>query len=256
MCFFQFRQAFLSAAGCATIELFMKRGVILKIVVVGLVGVILAITLAVHGFYRLPDPAAADRQGLLRWVVTRDLSEESVQVQRTLVHRFEQEFSSGRPIDWLKTRSRVSPPQFDRLCKNLPILLQVWFQQRAEDYDHLVGQDRIAYLDTTLEKILRWQNVLELDSLQNATGQAAGTSPLRPDPDLHGAPASQETQRAPSQAGSKTSSLAKLAAWMERWKQSAEPDERRRVEGLTAALKARWLYRRLLDSLPSQLFPG
>lgn len=231
----------------------MKRGIVLKIVVVGLVGVILAITLVVQGFSRLPDPAAADRQGLLRWIVTRDLGEEPAQVRRTLVQRFEQEFSSGTPIDWQQTRTKTSPCQFDRLCKNLPILLQVWFQQRAEAYDRLAGQDRIAYLDATLEKILRWRNVLEFDSLEDASCRAAKTSSSREAPAIS---EPRPAQQARPLAGSNASSLARLTLWLERWKQSVEPEERRKVERLVAAIEARWLYRRLLESLPGQWFPG
>ena len=41
-------------------------------------GIAAALVAAVVGFCwpRLPDPATADRDGLLRWLVTRDLGQE------------------------------------------------------------------------------------------------------------------------------------------------------------------------------------
>src|SRR5690606_20551307 len=41
--------------------------------------------------YRLPDPEHADREGLFRWLVTRDLSQEGADLRRLLVARLERE---------------------------------------------------------------------------------------------------------------------------------------------------------------------
>jgi hypothetical protein len=47
---------------------------------------------------RLPDPAVANRDELLRWLVTRDLAMETPQTRLVLIQRLGQEFHSG--VDW------------------------------------------------------------------------------------------------------------------------------------------------------------
>ena len=172
--------------------------------------------------YRLPDPAAADRDDLLRWLVMRDLCNESINIQRTLASRLEEEFSQD--IDWEATASQLDSPQRERLWRNVLVLLEPWFDDKVDGYYALSPAERPAYVDRILTTIGVWSNI----------------ESLRADPAADGKPRE-----------ASTGLLAVLARKTEQWKQRAEPERRKQMNQFILAVQCRWLVRRISGDFPA-----
>jgi hypothetical protein len=105
---------------------------------------------------RLPDPAVADRDQLLRWLVLRDLDKESAQTRQTLARRLEEEFSAD--VDWHVISSQLDNAKRKHVWQNILLLLQTWFVEKADRYCNLANDQRTAYLDRLLDTAAAWQD--------------------------------------------------------------------------------------------------
>jgi len=166
----------------------------------------------------LPDPEVADRTELLYWLVTRDLSQELPETRRTLARRLEQEYSEG--IDWKTLDRKMSIDHRKQLWANLPVLLEIWFQDRVQGFHARAPEERLAYVDETIDAIALWNGVESLKV---------------------------ETPGVPSY---RSGLLPVLFACIENWKSRAEPPRRDQMARFLTAIQTRWMIRKLSGDLP------
>jgi len=195
-----------------------KRALLIGVLVAGATAVGLATVVIGFCSARLPDPATADRDGLLRWLVTQDLGQEPLDTRLTLARRLEQEF--GEKIDWSAVGERLDGPQRDRLGENVALLLEPWFADKVDGYFRLSEAQRPAYVDRTVELI---------DNLRGAAAlgadHPAGAGPAKP-----------------------RGLLEVLAERIGRWMQSVTPQRRDQARQFLLAVQSRWLQGALLGS--------
>ena len=200
-----------------------KTGLILTVVLAVLLTAASTTAIVVYRRTRLADPATADREGLLRWLVTRDLAQESPQIRQTLARRLDHEFGGDESFDWQAVAKRLDETQIVTLSKNVPLVIEPWFVDRADEFARLPKAERTAFLDRVIEKVRLWAT--------------AGT--LKP------------ASQAKSSSKSSLSGASLLPMLMERleaWKQQAEPDQRQRMMEFVGAIQFRWLQRSLFGS--------
>lgn len=168
---------------------------------------------------RLPDPATADREGLVRWLVARDLTQESLELRQTLAVRLEEEVYAGakmsEPAD-----GQLSSAQAELLRRNIELLVEDWFRMKAADYQTTPPANRVAELDR------------QLDGLQNS-GIVDQVLAAQQD---------QEKPADPVQAMNRL--VQKMKVWVER----TAPQQRDEVRQFAAAVQGR-IFVRALEAL-------
>jgi len=197
-----------------------SRGVLTAVV---LVAVLAASVSAAYLLFPwpLPDPKQCDREMLLRWIVTCDLSQYPPETQHTLARRLDEEFRTG--FDWDAAAEQLGPSEREQVWENVLLLLEPWFMDRVEDYHALSAAERLPYLDDILDRMQAWRGVESLRS----TGSRGSEPPGEP-PDL----------------------LSLLQERIERCKSKADPKARERISQFQVALQARWLLRALCGESP------
>lgn len=161
-----------------------------------------------------PDPRTADRDGLLRWIVTRDLSRESPETRRVLAVRLDEEFAGG--IDWEATSQRLDDSQKERLWDNVRVLIQPWLAAKVDGYFVRPEAERETYVDEVIDRLQTWR----------------GAEGLRP-------PAEEVVGASVDEAGL----LEVLTEEIEGLKGRAEPARREQIAEFQLALQSRWLDR-------------
>jgi len=204
------------------VEVMGKHASLIRVLVAGATAAGLAMVVIGFCSPRLPDPATADREGLLRWLVTQDLSQEPLDTRLTLARRLEQEF--GAKIDWAAVGKRLDGSQKDRLWENVALLLEPWFADKVDGYFRLPESRRTAYVDLTVELIDNWKGAAAL-----AADPSAG-DPCVKRPGL----------------------LELLAERIGRWMQSVTPQRRDEARQFLLAVQTRWLQGVLLGSGPAK----
>jgi hypothetical protein len=131
-----------------------RRGILLAVGVLALATVSVAATVQLL-YFQLPEPEAADGPGLIRWMVSRDLSQETPDLRRRLLTRVKQILAdvlaaSDTPID-----EQFDPKYRPQFWSNVDVLLKEWFYQQAELYAATPASQRPAMLDKSLEEA-RW----------------------------------------------------------------------------------------------------
>jgi hypothetical protein len=165
---------------------------------------------------RLPDPATADRDGLFRWLVTRDLSQEPLETQRALVRRLEEEFQGG--LDCKSAAETLSEEQRTRLWTNVLVLLKPWFLDNVEQYSALAAAERQAYVDKFLESVTSWQDIEAFCPPQEKASPASGAS---------------------------DSLIGVLLRSVKQWEEASAPPQKGQISEFLAAVKSRYLQRSL-----------
>jgi len=158
---------------------------------------------------RLPDPAVADRGGLIRWLVLRDLNAEPSEIRVALLERLEEEALAGN-IDTAAFESEVAGQYRDRLWGNIQVLFDTWFSKKLESYLAIPTNERAVYLDATISEMERWK----------------GVEKLRPH---------EGTDTTPSTAAM----LKLLGEQVTRQKEKASPERRQQIEEFDTALRWR-----------------
>jgi hypothetical protein len=100
---------------------------------------------------RLPSPQSADIRGLLRWLVTRDLSQESDDTQEQLLARLERELAHGLELG--DARDRLTDQQREQLKSNADLLGQRWFLKQVDRYSAIADHDKSAFVDQQIEEV-------------------------------------------------------------------------------------------------------
>jgi hypothetical protein len=162
---------------------------------------------------RMPDPATADLRGLLRWLVTRDLSVEDVAVQEQLLARLEAELRKGLELG--DAREQLTDEQRTALVANADVLGRRWFLNQVESY--------FAHADVERARFLREQ----IDDIERS-GIATTLSALLSD------------ERGPSQ-----NMWGDLSRRVERWSARLAPKQKAQVQQYVAAVQGNLLWRTL-----------
>jgi len=161
----------------------------------------------------LPDPTVADRDELLRWLVTRDLAKESPKTRLVLIQRLEQEFRSG--VDWDALNRQTTEAQRKQLWSNIPLLLGPWLNEKASVYSQLPDKQRLQFIDGVIDSLLAWRGA---DRLQ--VGHSGG------------APQSKSRGL-----------VSTFLDQVEECKRNAEPQQRDRISQFLGAIQVRFLMR-------------
>jgi len=109
---------------------------------------------------KLPDPADASREDLLRWVVTQDLNQHSPKTRLVLACRLEQEYRDG--VDWQSLEERTTETQRRQIWKNIPLLLEHWLYMKSAAYSGLSSEKRQAFVDDSLDMLSTWRGAEQL----------------------------------------------------------------------------------------------
>jgi hypothetical protein len=150
------------------------RGILALLALLVLVGV--ALGGAIPFIYRdLPEPAKANRQDLLRWLITKDIAKETPAIQLTLASRLEAEFGSG--VDWTAFQGKLNDSQRKQLIENIPSVLRPWMLEKAEVYERLSTDGRRAFLDRMLDTLDVWKGIEKLIPESAANAQNETKSP-------------------------------------------------------------------------------
>jgi len=178
----------------------------------------------------LPKPAEADREEIVRWLVTRDLGRESSETRQILARRLEEEFGSG--VDWESTKTQLSESQRNQLWENVVLLLEPWLLDKTQHYSQLPATERTAFLDELLDTVAIWRNIETLCGQTKDPGVATHTQ--------------SSGQDVPSNAAGRQQSLIeRFFSQAEKCKAEAQPEDRQKIDEFLVAVQGRWLVRSL-----------
>ena len=203
---------------------FRRRGIMIGIGILALATVSLAATVQVF-FLQLPEPEEADGRGLIRWMIIRDLSQETPELRRRLLVRID-EVLGGNQLGSGSINDQLDPQYQPRFWSNVDVLLQEWFYVQSEHYAAASPEQRTAMLDEILDEAKGLSN-FQSDSPQEQT-----------DPNI----ASGEQN-----ADDPLTAVAKFMEKMNGWIECAPPAYRQDVRHFAAALQARMAVRSLQD---------
>jgi hypothetical protein len=178
---------------------------------------------ALVAFWRpLPDPEVANRDQLVRWIVTRDLAKERMETRQALARRVVDEFLQGSEDgpDWKAAAERLTDSQRQQLWDNLSLLLETWFLDQADGYCQLCEADRQDYVDRFIDSVSRCRDVNTL-----RPGAADTAAPSEPPAVV-------------------------FLRLVEQWKQRAEPQQQNQISEFSLAVQRRWLERWIMSKLP------
>jgi hypothetical protein len=181
---------------------------LLLLTVLAATGIGAAVPFLVSG---LPNPAVANREELLRWLVARDLAKESPETCLVLVQRLEEEFGDG--LDWDSLDGEVTDAQREQLWKNIPRLFGPWLSEKAAIYARLSNGERPQFMDHIFKTLLTWRGADRLQTKQAGDGPATQPRSL----------------------------LSVFFDQVEARKRDAEPSEREHISQFVGALQARAL---------------
>lgn len=197
----------------------MRRRGTLAVFVLILMGVVGAGSAWSVWAWRLPSPSEANREQLLRWLVLRDVSAETAEIQRTLVNRLVDELKDDTTMTGQAVE--LSDSYRERLIDNLECLKAVWFSDRVATYHNLAREQRIPYLEEQIDTIMIWATV------------DLGTSDAQAD---------EQAQR--------HAFTMQFFGDVERWIAGAEPGQAKRMSAAVQAGLTCWLATRSLEDEP------
>lgn len=188
-----------------------RRGILLLLLLAALLaaGAGIAVPLLISG---LPDPAVANRDQLLRWLVARDLAKEPPKTRLVLVQRLEGEFRSG--IDWEALNRKLTETQREQLWNNIPSLFGPWLSDKASAYSQLPKKERPRFIDGVIDSLMRWRGVERV-----------------------------KTQKAGEHGHDASNLMSVFLSQVEECKRNAEPQQRGDITNFLAALQIRILTR-------------
>lgn len=167
----------------------------------------------------LPDPTVASREQLLRWVVLRDLSQETFGTRQALVRRLDVEFDQAP--DLAGPAKGLTDSQSTRLRENIAILVEPWFVDKVEHFAQLPQKERLGYVDRFLDRLEQWRKL----SAACAKSQLA------------------KGQTSMADLGVSLFDRVKASS------QRAEGEKRKQMSAFLVAVETRWLWRQM-PSLP------
>jgi hypothetical protein len=192
------------------------RGVLSAVVAIVLAAASVALALEIKAYlYRLPDPATADREGVLRWLVLADLAEHPDDVSRQLVARVEAVFGAESDVPDSDAGS-LTDAEHERVRRNTERLKETWFREKVAAYHQLPAGERAAFLDAQIRTLFHWA---KLDQRLDRPASDASAAAERDLGDYLGA----------------------FFDALDRWRAAAAPDESERMRVVVKAGLVRWL---------------
>jgi hypothetical protein len=189
-----------------------------------LLGALVATTCAGSAYLfaiRMPDPATADLRGLLRWLVTRDLSAEDDAVQEQLLARLEVELRNG--INLADSKIELTHEQRAALLTNADVLGRRWFLKQVDRY--------FAHSDAQRPEFLREQ----IDDIEQS-GIISALSAL-------------VANGGPSEHTQPKSMWTSLNQRVQRWTARLAPEQKAKAEQFVAAVQGNLFWRTLRGAL-------
>src|ERR1700730_8148670 len=120
----------------------------LPIAVIGTASVACAVASYIQ---RLPDPETADRRGLFRWLIERDLREEPRDLQLAIMGRVEQELLAG--VDFLEVAAMLNDSQRKLRLEHADLPARAWFGREADRYLAEPELNRLQLLGRQIDEI-------------------------------------------------------------------------------------------------------
>ena len=118
-------------------------------------------------YFQLPAPQRATNQQVLRWLVFKDLEQESLETRVALVDRLQEmpaesfnQNQGGKP--------QLSASYRERLKRNAKLLQADWFEHRCRQYANCEMERRLQFLEAQLEAVLRWSELSKWWSASDA----------------------------------------------------------------------------------------
>ena len=149
----------------------VRRLIVTGVIAVALAGGGIAIYAVQATWFSLPDPRTADREGLFRWLVLRDLEQEPLETQHLLVDRLQEELLRG--IDGGEDAGQLSEGYREQLVRNVEHLKRVWFNLRADQYAELPDEKKTPFLERQIEVVACWSQ-LDLGGAGESNAAATG----------------------------------------------------------------------------------
>ena len=185
------------------------RGILTLVALVALGTLSLGVGLELYRRDRLPDPEVADGDALMKWLATRELSEETPEIRQKLVRRlgrFLDEQDPQQPFDLQEVLGQLDDDQTEQFWSNVYLLAELWFLERVETYHQLDEDDRQEFLSGTIDRVKTW-GVLDWTATDTPAG--AGFA---------------------AQAGL-------IGKQMQPWIDAREDDERKKIEQFLSGLR-------------------
>lgn len=135
------------------------RGILTIVALVALGTLSLGVGLELYRRDRLPDPEVADNDALMKWLATRELSEETPQIRQKLVRRlgrFLDEQDPQQPFDLQEVLDQLDDDQTEQFWSNVYLLAELWFLEHVEKYDQLDEADRQEFLSGMIDQVKTW----------------------------------------------------------------------------------------------------
>jgi len=199
---------------------------------------------------RLPAPETADRDGLFRWLVTCDLSDQPQPLRHRLIARLEKELDAG--IDFGAVDARLQPAQNTLLWQNIELLVEDWFRIQAERFEQATPETQQELLAREITKIESWGLAERL--VARGAPSAAGTAAVGSGGG-EAAANEQHDSAGNRSAGNRVAMWSKLDTKMQAWVQRTAEPQRPRVERFASAVRA-YYAQRALRSVVSILTEG
>jgi hypothetical protein len=155
-----------------------RRGILLAICLLALATMSVAATVQLL-YFQLPEPEVADGPGLIRWMVSRDLSQETPELRRRVLARIKTVLpdvlaASDTPID-----EQFDPKYRPQFWSNVDVLMKEWYYEQAEIYAATPEAERPAMLDQSLAEAKNLSGFKP--AMSSATADSAGAEPTLPD---------------------------------------------------------------------------
>jgi hypothetical protein len=109
----------------------------------------------------------AVQDGLVRWLATRKLDDQSPEVRRELAMRIAAKLDDG--LSLTSTLAQQPAGEQDVLRSNARLLVEAWLLAQADLYFQLEESKRVEFIDARMNEVQRW-GVLELLSAQQGEG--------------------------------------------------------------------------------------
>lgn len=162
---------------------------------------------------------AAVQDGVVCWLATRDLAEQSPVVRLELALRIVRELNAGMKLDEILID--LTPPQREKLFANGELLLEAWLHDQARTFAKLPEEQRAEYVDARIDEVYKW-GVFEV--LAPAGSTEAGT---------------------PSPAFARAAGLMRFVALVDEWIARSDPAARPDLVRLVAHVQTKLLWRQL-----------
>ncbi len=215
-----------------------RRGILVGLVLAGAGLATLAAAVAAL-IQRLPEPETADRRGLIRWLIERDLREQPWDMRLRLVNRVEQELLAG--VDLREVATMLDADQCRRLIDNGDELARVWFVREANHYAAVSPDQQPSLLGEQLDHVRRLGIMDQLAAIEQWAAARAGRT---------GTASAAKAETSEPQTPRTTAPFASSTERFQRWLAESAPAERAKLQDFFTAIRNRMVIEAVRGWLP------